>query len=147
MKHYTSISQSKKLLELGLSPETADMYYMETSYNSYTIGVLQRMEKDMLLSQAEYYKMFPCWSLGELLEVMPEQITYSDFKSFPLGLFKGNKEEHSKYGHYWIQYFATDSGGAHVQTNGHSPIEAAYSMVVWLLENGFIKKESKTSNK
>ena len=27
MRHYTSIEQSKKLLELGLSSETADMFY------------------------------------------------------------------------------------------------------------------------
>ena len=27
MTHYTTIEQSKKLVELGLSPDTADMFY------------------------------------------------------------------------------------------------------------------------
>lgn len=71
MKSYTDLEQSKKLTEI-LSKDSADMYYMETSPNNYTIGVLQRMERDMLLNQAEYYKMFPCWSLTALLNVLPD---------------------------------------------------------------------------
>lgn len=70
MKSYTDLEQSKKLTEI-LSKDSADMYYMETSPNNYTIGVLQRMERDMLLNQSEYYKMFPCWSLTALLNVLP----------------------------------------------------------------------------
>ena len=70
MKSYTDLEQSKKLTEI-LSKDSADMYYMEASPNNYTIGVLQRMERDMLLNQAEYYKMFPCWSLTALLNVLP----------------------------------------------------------------------------
>lgn len=70
MKSYTDLEQSKKLTEI-LSKDSADMYYMEASPNNYTIGVLQRMERDMLLNQSEYYKMFPCWSLAALLEVLP----------------------------------------------------------------------------
>lgn len=70
MKSYTDLEQSKKLTEI-LSKDSADMYYMEASPNNYTIGVLQRMERDMLLNQSEYYKMFPCWSLTALLNVLP----------------------------------------------------------------------------
>lgn len=73
MKAYTDLEQSKKLAEI-LPLESADMYYMETSYNNYTIGVLQRMKTDMLLNHAEYYKMFPCWSLIALLGVIPKHI-------------------------------------------------------------------------
>lgn len=75
IKSYADISQSKKLTEI-LPIESADMYYMEASYNNYTIGVLQRMERDMLLKQAEYYKMLPCWSLSALLGVLPKTINH-----------------------------------------------------------------------
>ena len=140
--YYTSIEQSKKLLKLGLNPESADMWYSYYGNSKYNPTIAYKGQQWFLCQiRNSLHDDIPCWSLGALLEVMPEQIIYSDFKPFPLGLFKGNKEEHSKYGHYWIQYFATDSGGAHIQTNGHSPIEAAYSMVVWLLENNYIKKE------
>lgn len=70
IKSYTDIEQSKKLAEI-LPLESADMYYMETSPNNYTVGILQRLERDMLHNQAEYYKMFPCWSLTALLNVLP----------------------------------------------------------------------------
>ena len=70
MKSYTDIEQAKKLAEI-LPLESADMYYMETSPNNYTVSILQRLERYMLLNQAEYYKMFPCWSLTALLNVLP----------------------------------------------------------------------------
>ncbi len=73
IKSYTDLEQSKKLTEI-LSLDSADMYYMETSPNNYTVGVLQRLERDMLLNQSEYYKMFPCWSLTALLNVLPNGI-------------------------------------------------------------------------
>lgn len=63
MKSYTTIEQSKKLLELGLKPETADMCYHEhTAYIDgtpkvgYKVGVTDGI---------------PCWSIGALLELMP----------------------------------------------------------------------------
>ena len=39
IKSYSDLEQSLKLAEI-LPLESADMYYMETSYNNYTIGVL-----------------------------------------------------------------------------------------------------------
>ena len=67
-KSYTDIEQAKKLAEI-LPLESADMYYMETSPNNYTVSILQRLERDMLHNQAEHYKMFPCWSLAALLSI------------------------------------------------------------------------------
>lgn len=92
MKAYTNLEQSKKLAKI-LSLESADMYYMETSYNNYAIGVLKRMERDMLLNHAKYYKMFPCWSLAALLGILPQSITKyiegeSCQKTFHLNLFR-----------------------------------------------------------
>ena len=147
MTHYTTIEQSKKLVELGLDPLTSDMYYSFTGEHikdakdedfSVSVGLASAI-RDKHFSY-RYGYVIPCWSLGALLEIMPEQITYSYFEPFPLGFFKGSKEEYSKYGHYWIQYFCTEHGGAYIQTNGHTTIEAAYNMVCWLLENGYIKK-------
>ena len=93
IKSYTSLEQSKKLTKI-LSLESADMYYMETSYNDYTIGVLQRMERDMLLKQAEYYKMFACWSLTALFNVLPGG--YVIVKNYH-GFYYVESRDHSKY--------------------------------------------------
>ena len=146
MQHYTTIEQSKKLLELGLSPETADMYYKYVLphsdklhhvpnlgeptdalswYNKgYTLG---GKNKPMTLEEF----CIPCWSFGALLDIMPKE----DVKPFE------DSNPFVGYGNglYRCVYLNGDWESSH-QTMGDTPIEAAYNMVVWLLENGYIKK-------
>ena len=85
---YTSIGQSKMLLELGLSPESADMYYKYVLSNSDKI--IHNPEICSPINALEWYNKgytisgknaltsdefcVPCWSLGALLEVMPKII-------------------------------------------------------------------------
>lgn len=129
-KHYTSIEQSKKLLELGLSPESADMlWYLVTLNEPATLmvkcwaGSLQWQENDLVL---------PCWSLGALLEVMPKTIrivnTYYGYELYASA--KG----------YAIDYIDVKRLRKLHSCDEESMIEAAYNMVVWLLENNYIKK-------
>ena len=66
--NYTSIEQSKHLLELGLDPGSADMHY-----NFY------RDEWDKVKSNGNIPSLMmnslddiPCWSVGALLDVMPK---------------------------------------------------------------------------
>lgn len=61
----TSVEQSKRLLELGLKKETADIYYDLSTHITevpYTKDELQRI--------LERNDVIPAWSLGRLLEVM-----------------------------------------------------------------------------
>lgn len=127
MKHYTSIEQSKKLLKLGLDPESADMLY--TFGNPDIVRV--RLTK-------EHWKQFigagiiPCWSLGALLEVMPVVI-------YRVGRFRLNYTLHTT-GHKRVVY--SHKVMVFHKESGKNLIEAAYSMVIWLLENGYIKKKA-----
>lgn len=63
MKHYTSIEQSKRLIEFGLNPETADMCYHE--HTAYIDGTPKVGYK------AGVTDGIPCWSVGALLATMP----------------------------------------------------------------------------
>lgn len=61
----TTREQSQRLLELGLKPETADMYH--TTFYRDNVGyeiIRVRNEKLPLLTQE-----FPAWSLHRLLEI------------------------------------------------------------------------------
>lgn len=59
----TTIEQSKKLLSLGLKPETADMYHTTFYIDNVGYEIIQvRNEKLPLLSQET-----PAWSLHRLL--------------------------------------------------------------------------------
>lgn len=61
----TTIEQSKKLLELGLKPETADMYHSTyISENRVYEVIATRYDKLPLLSQD-----IPAWSLHRLMVI------------------------------------------------------------------------------
>lgn len=66
MKYYTTIEQSKKLLELGMSPESADMLYTWDIDNKtyYPLPIIDDKEHD-------FPSGLSCWSVGALLELVP----------------------------------------------------------------------------
>lgn len=121
MTHYTTLEQSKKLVELGLNPDTADMCYIQhfdESYNEVTF-----IEEDPILTHTIDAIDLPCWSLGALLELMP----IIDDNSYSLSgtLNKGALCKHPC---------------TSVMFQEESPLEAVYNMICWLLERNYIKK-------
>ena len=140
MKHYTSISQSKKLLELGLSPETADMHYLFENFITQPIIKIEvgynKDEEEACLEDNFAPEYIPCWSLGALLELMPHIIEDDNYTNEITPLL------YPMQGKWFCVYNELDKDGysPYAEEKGITPIEAAYSMVVWLLENGFIKK-------
>ena len=64
---YTSIDQSRKLLELGLNPETADMYYdiVPAPYTQSAVPGLKANQEVIKASD------LPCWSLDSLIRQLP----------------------------------------------------------------------------
>ena len=115
----TTIEQSKHLLELGLDPKTADMYYLPQVMNDGE--TLWPIDDGYDLDDADQ----PAWSLSALLEVMPPFI-------------KGHhlKIEKTRITDMWyLDYqYLTDSEPR------KDLLTAAYEMVCWLLEQGLIKK-------
>lgn len=64
--NYTSIEQSKRLLELGLDAESADMSWMNNKYPEcvpYDVTLKHANTKDFLY--------LPCWSVGALIDLLP----------------------------------------------------------------------------
>lgn len=140
-RFYTSIEQSKHLLSLGMNPETADMYYCEEyigKNNDHFYTIPPRIGPTK-------YGNLPCWSLGALLEVMPLNLPL-----YPEATEEGVKE--GKYrssdliastegylrkrfdGTYQYRYDGIKSVGDYV-----NPLQAAFNMVVWLLEHNLIQ--------
>lgn len=112
----TTPERSKHLLELGLDPKTADMMWDDWSLINegwkLSVGYYSEIEKDY------GRKCYPAWSLSALLEVMKEHC--------PELLFLEA---------YWYCRC--------VQVESEycdDPITAAYDVLCWLLEQGFIKK-------
>jgi hypothetical protein len=128
--NYTTIEQSNKLVELGLNPDTADMkwYYWKDEIDAPkvpTLGFDKAVLESYKNTQAVY---LPCWSLGALFEVMPE--------------IDNQLPSLRKYKNYYCVVYSDNVTrlGDNQWQNGKTPTEAAYNMVVWLIENGYINK-------
>lgn len=62
--NYTTLKQSKRLLELGLPADSADCYY--DSWKQIQLRQLADLHNDFF----DVYKHYtPCWSVGQLMEI------------------------------------------------------------------------------
>ena len=132
---WTTIEQSRQLLEVGLDPETSDMFYLGLG------GITDYVEEPTVGK----YKIFPdrvdlpCWSLGKLLDLMPKGIETKKPKNlYFLNIFPASNgvgyATNNKYGDFvFLEIF---KGSQYTTTL----IEHVVSMVCWLLEKGYIKK-------
>lgn len=87
----TSIEQSKRLLELGLRPETADMHITNMSkkgisyIDNWQIGstsykeVMQFWYEKGLKLEDTFWEIIPAWSLHRLIELLPQDIHLDDY--------------------------------------------------------------------
>ena len=104
----TDINQSKKLIELGIDVNTADMYWWSTSLRYY----IEAMD-DGDFNEAEGH--VPAWSLTALLKLMSKS-TISTPNPFCDIYCCRNIE-------FDMEFYAGN------------PVDAAFEMVCWLLEN------------
>lgn len=141
MKHYTTIEQSKELLELGLSPETADMCWItENKGDTYSIYPTAIPWKDY--TAKDYY--LPCWTAESLLDVLPNFIEHKRMGKQVTSflhiyymscsvLYEHTQSEDDP--HYFIlQMFENDSEDEYGLTYN------VFRMVCWALGNKYIPK-------
>ena len=130
----TSLEQSKKLIELGIDIDTADMCYINGNPNIGFLSEEYKMFGDNVL--ANYW---PAWSLSALLDLMPKSICIK-------------QSEHSGYFYFLEWQFANDNSLRYVghdreclidiysdhDDNWKDSIDTAFEMICWLKENGKI---------
>ena len=98
----TSIEQSKKLIELGVDVNTADMYYDVNSY-----GIQSKPE---VAIGKVWSKDIPAWSLTALIGLMPK--------------FSLEKDISNNAGYLLCYNYNT--------TYYDEPVDAAFEMICWL---------------
>jgi len=127
----TTIEQSKYLLELGLSPDSADMEYCYIDEFNSGLQVKGDInaEVDRRLDMMFGVTHIPAWSLSALLDVMPN----NDYWDIYLCQAQDGK---------WQSVFhdCEFSNGEYKDFIADTPFTAAYEMVCWLLKQGLIKK-------
>lgn len=108
----TTIEQSRKLIELGLDAATSDMQYFPLGDNKYDLVTYKSCTRGVI----------PAWSLSALLDILP------DYE-----MQKGNEFGSGYYLGYGTLY-ALES------EEGETPIDLAFDMICWMIENRRLKK-------
>lgn len=136
----TTIEQSKRLMSIGLNPETADMSIPIIDNPEYCCSA--RAYKNW----NDFFKykrlVIPSWSLSRLLELLPTEIP--DNKK---GFDPYHPELIIKPFGYIVSIRRATSDclvGTHIED---SPIECCISMIDWLIKNKRFNKEYIKTNK
>lgn len=129
----TDIRQSKKLIELGIDVNTADMYYMYRHWeiDENTIG----SQSDAFIGfdldfycgadNSKTYHYIPAWSLSALLDILAKETRNIDEDGHVvLSSYKGN----------WWNISPINCVDEGIK-GSKDPLDAAFEMVCWLLEN------------
>lgn len=124
----TTKELSERLLALGLKKETADMCYPHFA-KSYPIPLV-----DEVLTTDD----IPAWSLGRLIEMLPNLIPISeDLPTFCHFAFLDLSKESVNY--YWEDYDIEYR--ALVGFSGKGFFSAVVDATVWLIKEGYFNKE------
>ena len=137
-QHYTTVRQSKILLECGLDPNTADMFFnpqMDVDANV-AAGFVETPECYPYSEIQENRQLYlPCWSFGALYELLPNNDEYETL------LYKSSNS--------WISDFrkepSSDVEGVHIEypeelhtLTAETPLLAIFEMISWLLKNKYL---------
>ena len=123
----TSLEQSKRLIELGIDVNSADMVYHKNLEGTYNLRVVNNiLEYDI-----------PAWSLSALLELMPSHL-FEFERGIDLNLYPSinRKVWLCSYMPNAIENMKTDKFKQ--ITHADSLVDAVFDMIVWLKENNYL---------
>ena len=131
----TSQEQSKKLIELGIDVNTADMFWDTLSANKPETQV----DNHHLVDEYDDWYRVPAWSLSALMNLLPSEFEYFE-TTYKINIRKyvsiDNVDIYQvAYGNYrW--YDGSCSWSDLINTGEKEElIDAVFQMVVWLLQN------------
>ena len=147
MNNYTTIEQSKKLIELGFDINTADAVYIKHCtpdnpkfrFDDDVAPMLLKDGKEISDVAIEPEYLLPCWTAGRLFELLP---TIEERNPICCRII-GTNEYHVLYnGYAGVPKTDTMDFASKWDEDHTSLIGSIYCMMIYLLENGLMKKSS-----
>lgn len=129
-KQVLTIEQMKHLQELGVDTSKASMCWL--TFNGDTTLVMH----DEYCYESSSIHPIPAFTLQDILDILPKKI-YRDGCTWYASLYIDFENERIAYGN-------TDRDGFeiyHEEVVSRELIDAAYNMLVWVIENGYLGKE------
>ena len=120
----TSLEQSKKLIELGISFNTADMGWNVFVDN--TIRLLPIDDWDLVKDGSGNVKFYPAWSFTALLNIIPKRI--EDFNILRIDIAEKDFS-------MWYDEIGYGVNTELPDITMECPVDVAFEMVCWLKEN------------
>lgn len=133
-KQVLDIQQMKHLKELGVDTSKTNFYWHRTkSLNNYQewdewtlhYGVL-RLARGFKTFNCEYVRTF---TLQDILDLLPKEIEKEN-RNYQLEMFRNPQR-------YFVSYYWLDN--LLISLNEVEFIDAAYEMLCWCVENGYVK--------
>ena len=134
IRSYTTVGQSKALMEKGLDPKTCDMWF-HPDFN-------YKNRPDF--SQRCMVENIPCWSMARLLALLPHEIVV-DAQSLKRKVFSFSVEKFEPW-QYIVGYSCHNhvSGEIDVlfeESCEDSPLDGLVDCLLWVLEKGYLDIE------
>ena len=129
----TSIEQSKKLIELGIDINTADMHYSTWTILNEGEYILSPNQGETIEELQEDYgnQVIPAWSLSALIQVLPITIVDS-WTDYCLMLdIKAKMPRYVKYGDIYHPEFPWDF-------KKQSLLDSVVESIFWLHNNNYL---------
>lgn len=123
----TDLKQSRKLVELGLDPKTADMHWWPNG-NGFQLFPIP-FKNDGSVPECVAKEIIPAWSLSALLELMPKTLKVDILPAYDLTI-----DYHDGFSYVRAESALEPEGIC----NAESFIDNAYEMVCWLVKDGYI---------
>lgn len=136
MRQVLSIEQMKYLQELGLDTSDASMYWARVSHGSRIDDKSKgkwflSLHKEFQTCGFVSYESIPTYTLQDILGKLP--VCLYDFgKQYTMDI-------EPNFDRFWCVSYEIDSYDIFVLKSSGNLLDAAYDMLCWCIENGYVK--------
>lgn len=124
-KQVLSVEQMQHLQELGLELKPTMLHY---TYNN----LIEDKKWYLTVLTSSIFEQIPTYTLQDILDTLPEFI-YDDGYNYYLNLAVDSVRS------WCASYDSYDIGTTLEYFNDETPIDAAYGLLCWAIENGYVK--------
>ena len=126
----TTVEQSKRLMELGLKKETADMSIITKPIDA--VGVKYSLTPFCECSYTKTYGVIPAWSLHRLVEMVPHTIWHTEYEDRP----------RLKHTFWFSKYAPSYDSTKDIDFREHPDLyNNMIDCIEWLINEGYFSKE------
>ena len=133
LKQILDVQQMQHLQEMGLDTSNASASWYKPDMDTKYMAMFGHLKQEELMGNEE---SIPAYTLQDVLDVLPIEIKYKDKRCWLCielaDEMIGYYYENARFEHRWVYY--------EVVMIDESLIDAAYRLLIWVIENGYISK-------